>query len=311
MANVHKGSLRLFRFAGVDVFLHWSWFLVALFEINYRAKDYSSLRWNALEYLALFLIVLMHEYGHALACKQVGGRAERIMLWPLGGVAYVMPPQRPGAVLWSIAAGPLVNVVLVVVLYALLMMNVLVGTALTMPNAHRFLATLVAINALLLIFNLLPVYPLDGGQIMRALLWFPLGRIRSLTVATVIGLVGGAGLVLLALGLQSVWIGIIAAFMLMSCWQGLRNSLALSRADKAPRRAGFACPGCQAAPPTGDFWTCNKCRKPFDTFQTQATCPHCANRFATTMCVACGALRPLSEWIVPGGPAPAPAASSA
>ena len=55
----------------------------------------------------------MHEFGHALACRQVGGKANQIMLWPLGGVAYVSPPQRPGAMLWSIAAGPLVNVVLV------------------------------------------------------------------------------------------------------------------------------------------------------------------------------------------------------
>ena len=65
-----------------------------------------------LECLALFLIVLMHEFGHQLACRQVGGQTHDIMLWPLGGVAYVSPPQRPGAQLWSIAAGPLVNVAL-------------------------------------------------------------------------------------------------------------------------------------------------------------------------------------------------------
>ena len=59
-----------------------------------------------------FLIVLLHEFGHALACRQVGGTANQIVLWPLGGVAYVNPPQRPGATLWSIAAGPLVNVAL-------------------------------------------------------------------------------------------------------------------------------------------------------------------------------------------------------
>src|SRR5207248_8681913 len=85
-------------------------------EIQGRAGKYGSLTWNVLEYLALFLIVLMHEFGHALACRQVGGKADRIVLWPLGGVAYVDPPQRPGATLWSIAAGPLVNVALMPVL---------------------------------------------------------------------------------------------------------------------------------------------------------------------------------------------------
>src|SRR6201987_1870989 len=112
MPTSRQGSVRLFRFSGIDVFLHWSWFLVAAFEIQNRAGRYSSVTWNALEYLALFLIVMLHEFGHALACRQVGGRANQIVLWPLGGVAYVDPPQRPGATLWSIAAGPLVNVAL-------------------------------------------------------------------------------------------------------------------------------------------------------------------------------------------------------
>ncbi len=84
------------------------------------ARDsYSSVTWNVLEYLALFLIVTIHEFGHALACRQVGGTANQIVLWPLGGVAYVDPPPRPGATLWSIAAGPLVNVALLPVLYVL------------------------------------------------------------------------------------------------------------------------------------------------------------------------------------------------
>src|ERR1039457_7215479 len=117
MTPTRQGSFRLFRFAGIDVYLHWSWFLIAVYGINIRAGKYSSMAWPVLEYLALFLIVLIHEFGHALACRQVGGKANQIVLWPLGGVAYVNPPQRPGTTLWSIAAGPLVNVVLLPVLY--------------------------------------------------------------------------------------------------------------------------------------------------------------------------------------------------
>ena len=92
-----KGCFRLFNLAGITVLIHWSWFLVAAIEVEGRSGRYSSLTWNVLEYLALFLIVLLHEFGHALACRQVGGTANRIMLWPLGGVAFVDPPQRPGA----------------------------------------------------------------------------------------------------------------------------------------------------------------------------------------------------------------------
>jgi hypothetical protein len=111
-------SIRLFSFAGIEVFLHWSWFLIAVYEIQGGlGRRYSSVAWNIAEYLSLFLIVLMHEFGHALACRQVGGIANRIVLWPMGGVAYVDPPPRPGATLWSIAAGPLVNVVLFPILW--------------------------------------------------------------------------------------------------------------------------------------------------------------------------------------------------
>src|ERR1700688_3355509 len=104
MPTARQGTIRLFRFSGIDVFLHWSWLLVAAYEIQTRKGSYSSITWNVLEYLALFLTVMIHEFGHALACRQVGGRADQIVLWPLGGVAYVDPPPRPSATLWSIAA---------------------------------------------------------------------------------------------------------------------------------------------------------------------------------------------------------------
>src|SRR4051812_4794764 len=120
MLPTQKGSFRLFRLRGIDVFLHWSWFVVAFYTLNSRSAEYSSPVWNVAEYLALFLIVLMHEFGHSLACRQTGGVSEQIVLWPLGGVAYVSPPQRPGAQLWSIAAGPLVNVALAPILFGAL-----------------------------------------------------------------------------------------------------------------------------------------------------------------------------------------------
>ncbi len=297
---MRQGSVHLFRAAGVDVFLHWSWFLVAAFEISGRAKRYSSLTWNVLEYLTLFLIVLCHEYGHALACRQVGGTANRIVLWPLGGVAYVQPPPRPGATLWSIAAGPLVNLGLLPVLSVLRIGSRTLGWAAAMPNAYALLRAVWYIDLVLLIFNMLPIYPLDGGQILRSLLWFVVGRARSLMVATVVGFGGVAGLILLAVWMRSVWFGILSAFILINCLGGLRQAKALSSLTKLPRREGFACPSCKMAPPAGDFWTCNLCRKKFDTFQTQAVCPQCAAQFALTACLHCGRLHPMSQWIVPG-----------
>src|SRR5271154_5520041 len=134
-----QGSFRLFKLFGIEVFLHWSWFLVAIYGIQTRMAYYSSTLWPALEYLTLFVIVLMHEFGHALACRSVGGQANQIVLWPLGGVAYVAPPQRAGAMLWSIAAGPLVNVALFPVLSMLWWLGHSVGWMETAPDIYHFI----------------------------------------------------------------------------------------------------------------------------------------------------------------------------
>jgi Zn-dependent protease len=175
-----KGAFKIFTLAGIAVYVHWSWFLVAIYSIQYRTHQYSFVGWNAAEYLSLFLIVLMHEFGHQLACRQVGGETRDIVLWPLGGVAYVNPPQRPGAQLWSIAAGPLVNVALVPVLAALWSAGYHLGWSDSHRDLYQLLHNIWVINLVLLIFNMMPVYPLDGGQILRSLLWFVVGRANSL-----------------------------------------------------------------------------------------------------------------------------------
>src|SRR5271156_1821567 len=227
MPTSRQGAIRLFRFSGIDVFLHWSWFLVAAYEIQGRTGRYSAISWNIAEYLALFLIVMLHEFGHSLACRQVGGQANQIILWPLGGVAYVNPPQRPGATLWSIAAGPLVNVALVPIFYVLGALSRSQGWAEAMPNAYAFLHAVWIINLGLLIFNMLPIYPLDGGQILRALLWFVVGRARSLLVATILGFLGIAAFFALALWSRDGWLGVVSVFLLMNCWSGLQQARAL------------------------------------------------------------------------------------
>ncbi len=247
-----------------------------------------------MEYLILFGIVMMHEFGHALACRQVGGQADLIVLWPLGGVAYVNPPPRPGALLWSIAAGPLVNVVLVPVLSGLLALAKASGS----PDVIECLRAVWFINVFLLVFNLLPIYPLDGGQILRSLLWFVCGRTRSLVVASVLGLAGAACLLGVAVWLQSPWLGILTIFIALGCWRGFRSAQALARVQNLPRHPGFACPVCHAAPPQGALWQCGKCRNAFDTFVTGAMCPHCGEKFPATGCPDCGRLSPFSAWLI-------------
>jgi Zn-dependent protease len=263
------------------------------------------------EYLTLFMIVLLHEYGHALACKQVGGTANRIMLWPLGGVAYVSPPPRAGANLWSIAAGPLVNVALVPVFLILGFISRSLGIPQSIPDAHSLLRSVAMINVGLLIFNLLPIYPLDGGQIVRSLLWFIFGRARSLTISAVLGLLGVVGLIFLAIKLGSTWFVIMSVFILINCWAGLKHSRVLSQIAKLPRRDGFACPSCHSAPSIGPLWKCNACESLFDTFEHHAQCPTCGSQFAETSCMECGARHAITAWNEPTPVRPAAKIESA
>jgi Zn-dependent protease len=299
MPTGRQGSIRLFRLAGIDVFLHWSWFLVAVYEIQSRAGMYSSVGWNIAEYLALFLIVLTHEFGHALACRQVGGRADRIVLWPLGGVAYVDPPQRPGATLWSIVAGPLVNVAFIPVFWILLHGGAALGWSHSMPDVFRLIYGVGWINIWLLVFNIVPVYPLDGGKILWALLWFPFGRARSLMIATVIGLLGIGGFIVLAIYRQDRWLGIVAFFMLLNCWSGLQQARAMLRLAKLPTRLGFSCPNCKTSPPIGDLWTCGRCGNAFDMFGARGMCPSCSTQYPSTTCMNCGRQSAIEAWSAP------------
>jgi Zn-dependent protease len=283
--------LRLFEFRGITVFLHWTWFIAAIYLIVQSTENYHSGIWKVAEYLALFGIVILHEFGHALACRSVGGRAEKIILWPLGGVAFVAPPPRAGAVLWSIAAGPLVNVLLLPVTVALLHF----GRGLN-PDLTHFLWRMKWINITLLIFNMLPIYPLDGGQILQSLLWFFLSRGRSLLIAASIGILGAAALGLLALYERSLFAGMIAVFAGVMAWNGIRAAMLLLAQENPRRRTEAACPYCGSHPPIGNHWTC-PCGHDFDTFQTGGICLICGNSFNVTQCGDCGKDAPIQQWM--------------
>ena len=323
MAGVLRGSgaTRLFQVSGITVFMHWSWLLVAVFEISGRSGAYSSLTWNVLEYVALFGLVTLHEFGHSFACRSVGGKADEILLWPFGGIAIVDPPLRPGATLWSIAAGPLVNVALFPILGGL----ALLIPAAVSPNMHAFLRSVTFIDVGLLVFNLLPIYPLDGGQILGALLCFVLGRARSMLVTAIIGLVGVVGIGLLTLRSFSLWLGFIGVFVASQCLHSIRLARSLNRMATGPRRTGVACPSCQKAAPIGPHWRCDHCGAAFDVFDPAAggaiepaavttlglsmgsvataaaeatgfQCPVCRTDTATARCLDCDAVALITDW---------------
>jgi Zn-dependent protease len=238
-----KGAVPIFRLAGIRVYLHFTWFIVAALEVTQFAHRYHNPIWAALEYCALFGVVLLHEFGHALACRRTGGEADTIVLWPLGGIAFVKPPARPGAYLWSMAAGPLVNVILfpVFTLFAYVLIKLHWKTV--QPDFYQFVLTVWFMNVMLLFFNLIPVYPLDGGQILRGLLWLKVGRIRSLKAASIIGFGGAILFALWAYWSKSIWLGILAFFIFVQAQAGWRAAQNLAiESEEATRRDAAVSP---------------------------------------------------------------------
>lgn len=306
MDRTQRGSFRLFRAAGIDVFLHWSWFLVALWQITSPRGEFEYLAhaWKVAEYLALFAIVTLHEFGHALACRSVGGKAERIVLWPLGGIAYVAPPMRPGPVLWSIAAGPLVNFVLVVPLFAAYFYGRANGWPTTHHDLDLFTWNLACINLGLLIFNVLPVYPLDGGQILHALLWFAVGQWTSLLIASLIGMVLGGCLLLFAIllivmtGSGAILFGLVAVFLVLRSLAAFQHARAVLALQALPRHDRAFCPHCHVGPPRGPHWVCEHCQTRFDLFDHKGHCPACGAWFLHPTCPHCYQKEHIDRWFV-------------
>ena len=200
MNKLTAGSFSLFRIAGIQVNVHWTWLLVAYFEIGSRVNNYQSMAWNVIEYVSIFGIVLLHEFGHALACRQVGGQANRIMLWPLGASPSFEASASAWRLLWSIAAGPTGQCGRrAPVTVAAAALAQVAGLKDTQPDFAHFLLSIAVINLVLLVFQSAADYPLDGGQILQALLWFVVGRARSLMISGILGLTArGRGMVVLA-----------------------------------------------------------------------------------------------------------------
>jgi Zn-dependent protease len=309
MTLVQNGSLRLFRVAGVDVMIHWSWIIIAVFEMQFRQQQaFSSPLWNAAEFLTAFAIVLLHEIGHVTSCRQVGGTADRIILLPFGGVAYVNPPPRPWPVFWSASGGPLVNLILVPVTVLTYFLCREQGWLQGNHDLQMYLGVTIAINLFLLVFNLLPLYPNDGGQMLYAMCWAVVGRGPALMITSIFGLVGGILVALLCLAL-GMWILLIfAAMIVLRSFAAFGQATQLMRVMNGPRHREARCPACRAHPLTGRRWVCDECRCRFDTFETLAECPECNKRFEQTGCPECGAKNSIIDWFPRSRPAVPPMA---
>jgi len=183
---------KLGRFAGIDVYVHAT-FLLLIGWVGYsywqQSRQWSQVLLGILFILALFLCVVLHEYGHALTARKYGIRTRDITLYPIGGVARLeRMPDKPIEELWVALMGPAVNVVIAAVLFAYLYLTQgrVSLNDLTVASGS-FLARLLWVNIILVLFNLIPAFPMDGGRVLRALLALRMDYVRATQIAANIG----------------------------------------------------------------------------------------------------------------------------
>jgi Zn-dependent protease len=190
-------GIPLGRWFRIQVVIHWTFILFALARLS-NASDKKT---AAIAMGILFATVLVHEFGHALTCKWVGGDALRIILWPLGGLAFVQPPPRPWPALLTTIGGPITHIPMALIWFAVARFALPPTTSRETLNIMEYG---VNINLLLLVFNLIPAYPMDGGRILQEVLWLTVGYPRSLQIAGMVGTVAGVGFVVLGLGVTTI-----------------------------------------------------------------------------------------------------------
>jgi len=211
-----KWSLRLGKFFGIPVFIHFTFLaFLGLFTVSRAWAGGLAVGLSSLVLIvAVFASVLLHEFGHALMARRYGIRTHDITLLPIGGLARLARmPANPRHELWIALAGPAVNVAIAALLFPAL----LLGSSL--------LLQLFAINVGLVLFNMLPAFPMDGGRVLRALLVPRMGFLRATETASVIGKVMAG-----ALGIAGLFFNPMLILIAFFVWFGAGQEVAQARA---------------------------------------------------------------------------------
>lgn len=198
-----KSTFRLFRVAGIDVGIHYTWILIVVLITWSLAQGYFPQNypgWQVSTYwivgfvsaILLFISVLLHEIAHSLVAKSRGMRVGSITLFIFGGVSNLQDePQRAGVEFFMAIIGPVTSLVLAGIFWGA---EKAVGTQ--FGPVRAVLGYMWLINLILGIFNLIPGFPLDGGRVLRSILWGTTGNlVKSTNIAAAAGRYVGWGLI--------------------------------------------------------------------------------------------------------------------
>ncbi len=193
-----KANLNLGSVFGIEIKIHWTFFFLILwivFSELKRGGNTASILFNVALVFAVFVCVILHELGHALMAKRFKIDTKKITLLPIGGMASLERiPESPKQELLVTLAGPLVNVIIALLLYFAIPVQELMHLNFTETfeilssfTLQNFLFYLYIVNIALVVFNLIPAFPMDGGRILRALLAIRMNRIKATQIASTIG----------------------------------------------------------------------------------------------------------------------------
>jgi Zn-dependent protease/predicted transcriptional regulator len=250
-----RGSFTFARVFGIDLKIHFT-FLIILALIVLPAGSAAGMAFSALFVLLLFACVTLHELGHSVVAMRYGITVREIVLLPIGGVAVMgRIPENPRQELAIAVAGPLVNVGILAVLIPLWL--AMGGEAQHLPNtvtalfgrgdgfmtehpsaAFALVSRLIATNAMLILFNMIPAFPLDGGRVFRSLLAMRMPHAKATRIAAGVGQIAAVALAVVGLFGGNIMLAVIAFFIFMGA--GAESSASRAGTVLATRRVGDA-----------------------------------------------------------------------
>jgi Zn-dependent protease len=236
-------SFHIGKLFGIPLYIHSTFFLLPIWVLLANSGfGLASALFVLAGLIALFACVVLHELGHALMARYFGIGTQSITLYPIGGVARLLRmSEKPLEEVCIALAGPAVNLVIAALLSPVALVTFLSGKTLVglepglSAEAGQFLTVLWLGNVSLLLFNLIPCFPMDGGRVLRALLSMGLGQLRATEIAARIGLFMAFLIAALSVVQMSPWPMILAVFVLLAGqWElaGVRRLAAQRRAAR-------------------------------------------------------------------------------
>lgn len=228
-----KGALKIATFAKIPIFIHWTILLFlgmivyVAYEFQLEPKEYFFM---FLFSISMYILVILHEYGHALTARKYGVNTRDIIISPIGGVARLERiPEKPIQEFFVAIAGPAVNLFIGLLILPILYFGRehgfhLLGEEIDFFSKYEnFLPMVFYANGILAVFNMVPAFPMDGGRVLRALLSMKIHRVKATQIASIIGQIIAVGFFIYGFSVGKLILPFIGIFVFLMARSEYRN----------------------------------------------------------------------------------------